>query len=288
MIMQGKGIIITLCCLLALLYFSSDFHAGRVLTRKINQIPLEDRAEIEAFFRLLILKEGGAYVLFGSKPMAFDAYWHRYAGNIAKPCSWYNFCESRILKNGYQTWKKYESLFPSKRFILRCYPFNEERSEICLIDRAKFIKTYEEHADDFQVVLGKKVNPQDLLQHYQMGRQTLFALLQEHEALLGILLGFGAHNAWDFYEEIQDNSAGLLARPLKRVDVYEPAFYGNPFRKLPSYKAYRFLYLPYFKADENSEESLRLRAQYEKEGKEIQEIYSHGSFLEVTLKRFCS
>lgn len=52
-------------------------------------------------------------------------------------------------------------------------------------------------------------------------------------------------------------------------------------------KCYKFLWLPYFLADPNSQETQILQHKYLKQRQEIHRKYAHESFLEVTLKRFC-
>jgi len=52
-------------------------------------------------------------------------------------------------------------------------------------------------------------------------------------------------------------------------------------------KNYKFLYLPAFMADPNSIETRELKKKYLEQRRFIQEVYSHGHFLEITLNQFC-
>lgn len=172
-----------------------DFQKECSLSRKIREIPLEDRATLEAFFHILMLEEGGAYVLFGDKPAAFTACLNSCQTNVCSERIWRYYSENQKIINGWKIWEKYQHQFPSCHFILECKHFNDRRSEICLINKRKFKQAISDNLIHFHSVLGKQVTPASLLREYLGGNATLFNLLKEYHALLGILLGFGTENA---------------------------------------------------------------------------------------------
>ena len=272
----------------------STIHKERLLLYKIRKIPLDDRAALEAFFRVLILEEGGAYVLFGGKPMAFTAYFDSCGINIRTARSWHNYSENRIIKNGWVVWEKYRSLFPSNHFVLECKPFDKRRSEVCLINIGKFRKTMDENLKDFQSLLGPSVTPEFLLKKYQKGNTALFKLLKEDHASLGILLGFGLKNSRIFQERwVKLGEDPNLAQeiPYKAflpvAEPYDDSSLDSAFHENNHKKCYKFLRLPYFLVDKYSQETHELQEQYLHQRQEIHERYAHENFLEVTLRSFC-
>ena len=276
-------------------FFYLDSYQEEILLYKIRNIPLEDFAILEAFFRILVLEEGGAYVLFGSKPMAFTAYFTSsdVYNNISR--KWYLYSENRTIQVGWEVWKKYRHRFPSSRFVLESKPFDECRAEICLIDRNKFKKTIKSHLEDFQSIFGLEKTSAKILEEYQQGNRALFKLLEEHHAALGILLGFGRENALQFHERAMKMGKDpnlaqevSLKAPLPFIEFVDKSPLQSAFNQKHPRTCYKFLSLPYFLADPRLRETQELKYQYLQQRRQIQKEYAHGHFLEMTLKRFCS
>ncbi|MES2122698.1 MAG: hypothetical protein V4492_07990, partial [Chlamydiota bacterium] len=125
------------------------------LRRNLRKIPYAERLAIEAFFHILILQEGGGYVLFGDKPAAFTAYFHN--GNdpywdISSSRMRRYYLENKQIKEGWRAWEKYRHLFPSERFVMECKPFDDTRSEICLMNKALCEIIVADNLSDFQLV----------------------------------------------------------------------------------------------------------------------------------------
>jgi hypothetical protein len=282
------------CLVICLLCATINLWKSSLLLRRIHAIPHKEKSILEAFFSLLMLREGGAYVLFGHKPVAFTAFQQteRQTIGIRQLMSYER--ENQILKQGWNVWKKYAHLFPSTRFCLECRPFNETRAEICLINLETSKHIIEQNLKDFQNILGQSFTSERLIESYLNGRHPLFYLLHQHHALLGILLGFGTHNAWIFYENTPlryEDPFSLTYHPLKKIHPGYHSSAQNPLKSVYQEKNHRkcfkFLYLPYFLADLKSKETHELQAQYRKEQAAIHEAYAHGNVLEVTLKQFC-
>ncbi len=259
----------------------------------MQAISPKDRLSLEAFFRILMLKDGGAYVLFGSKPVAFTAYSNSTDENICL----YRFSrfgrENKIIKDGWIVWKKYAPLFHSDRFILESKELDDHWTEICLIDNRRCNQVVEKNAADFKAILGNETTPEILLQKYQTGNRALFHHLHDHHALLGMLLGFGTTNSWLFHQNTAlrfDDPHAIPKTPFKRIRSSPTRFRNTNlkgiFEEKNHRKCYKFLYLPNFLADLNSEETRTLQTQYLEQQSEIHQAYAHGNFLEVTLRRF--
>ncbi len=269
-----------LCCSLAGFFVFSFYHE-RSLSNKIHRIPIDDRWAIESFFKILLLQEDGAYVLFGDKPATYTAYLDSSNKEIFSFFRRKNNLVNKQLREGWKVWEKYAHLFPSRRFILKGKRTDCRRVEIVLIDKEKFKRKFEENRGDFHQVLGNEKTGSYLLKSYENDDLPLFRHLKEHDALLGILLGYGERNAWLFYFRNQ------VYEESEEWEYYRKILTGS-FPEKNHGKPYKSLYLPMFIADPNSQETKELREKFIQQRAEIQAIYGHGNFLEITLKRLCS
>lgn len=286
-------------CLL-LLFFSSSRIGSKDFSEKFHQIPIEDRALIDSFFKILMLQEDGAYVLFGDKPVVYTAYFDFSEEEVYSNFGRKFWLVNKQLRQGWHAWQKYAHQFPSTRFLLKGRRSSDDRTEIVLIDKARFQCMFEEHVDDFQSILGKNVTASSLLRRYENNDLPLFDLLQQHHALLGILLGYGKRNSWLFHfrDRVYENchhftlvvnphpSSGFKSTKEER-NYYRSKLMGS-FLEKNHRKPYKFLYLPMFIVNPQSQETKDLREKYLQQREQIHDIYSHGDFLEITLKQFCS
>lgn len=292
-------------CLLAsasvIFYFLlfSTRNAEEALFDRIRHIPKEDRWILEDFFRTLLLKEGGAYTLFGNKPMTYDAYFESLKDEIP------SFITSRKLweenkrcQMGWKAWEKYQHLFPSKKFLLIAKHRNENWVEIILANKEHLTQKIKEHLSEFKAILGDRFAPECFLNEYEKGNDSLFHLLKEHHGLFGILLGFGKRNAWMYQErdrifvDFYHFTLKIYPHPssqFKTIDEEKHYFENTLTRvfKEDGAKCFTYIHLPYFMADLNSTETHELRRKYLQARRHIQNIYFHGDFLEITLRKFC-
>lgn len=273
---------------------------------KIQEIPVCDRSAIDTFFRIFLLKNAGAYVLFGDKPAAFDAYFIASAEEIissGERTVW----ENMQLRKGWEVWEKYKHLFPSKRFLLQSRLTDDDRVEIVLLHKQRVIHIIEENLTDFQRVLGIDIAASDVLERYEQRNLPFFDVLNRHHALLGIVLGFGKRNSWLFQnreriwkgsrrqsknappfhlKSIQTPSQGFST--LEEEHQYYADTLTGAFAEGNMRKFYKFLYFPGFVVDPASAETHALQKKYTEEHTQIHKAYSHGNFLEVTLTQLCS
>lgn len=277
-----------LFCLAGLFLYLSPNKEKRLI-EKIHQIPLKDRWAIESFFEILLFEDAGAYVFFGDKPAAFTAYFDFNHQELSSPFFRKYHQENRRLRKGWETWEKYQHLFPSDFFVLQAR-YEEDRSwtEIMLINRQNFTRILQEN---------KEFAPQDLLLNYEKGKLSLFNHLKRNHASLGIVLGFGKRNSILFqqrdrtFEDPYQFTLHVNPRPSFEFNTVEEerAFYNKILK--PAFedwkKCYKLIYLPIFLADLDSPETKELQKKYLNQRREIHDIYSHGNFLETTLKKFC-
>lgn len=287
------------CCVACCLYFLINKPSKDSIKHKIEAIPINDRLVINTFFRIFLLKSAGAYTLFSDKPMTFDSFFDPYPGDWTSLCR-RPYLENMQLKKGWEVWQKYQHLFPSSRFIIQSRRLNSNQVEIVLIHKRHLTQMMNRHLDNFQKVLGEKITPLELLSRYQSGKEALFNLLNEHHGLLGILLGFGKRNAW-LYQKRERISQDLYPFTLNthpdpspgfKTLAEERAYYQNTltsaFTHENTRKCFKFLYVPGFVVDPQSEETQELQKKYLEQRKAIHAIYSHGNFLETTLRQLTS
>lgn len=276
------------------------------ISQKLASIPEKDRYVLEAFFRYILFEESFAYVLFGDKPVSLSGYFD------PKEISGDNLIFIRqllhkknwIVKRGFEVWQKYQHLFPSSNYRL-----NIERSlefdsifHITLFSKKNVFLMFEKHSKDFKKILGSEITVEALWKECGNDHWHRTAL-KNHEALFGILLGYGRENACLYHR-----------RAIVGIDTYLPpgVYFRTRPRPSPGYSSaeeefrvldqiaqpfceedyewpnYKFMFLPHFMADQNIEETKQLKIKYRNERKQIREIYSKGDFLEITLSRFTS
>ncbi len=255
----------------------------------LKNIPPNEQWVLEYFFRQLLLRDGGAYVLNGTKPAAL--------GDFGPPSlrevpffGWRFFRTNSLLKKGCETWKKYQHLFPHGNYTILC--LEDQKSNGChiaLINNKQFICIIEENIEDFRAVLGSKMSASSLLEGLAKKEQTLYQLLQDHSGLLGIILGYGKHNASLFYQRaLIENQINTCQFAPKKFDLIEAKFNALNVKLQPvnQTKPSKLLFAlsPAFIFDPHHPETQKLLTQYTRQKKEFTTAYGRGNFLETTLR----
>jgi hypothetical protein len=220
----------------------------------------KERKILEDFFHALIYKNGFGYVLLGSKPSSFVVY----EKILPKGNNWFDaLCsllpKNRIIKEGWETWKKYGCVQSSFPLWEEPTSFSPNSFRIVIANPQRLKEIIEQCQDDFREVLKTKITEEDLLQHIPLFRDAL----RNHEALMGLLLGYGRRNSWLFYEK----------NCLKKKNIV-----------INSWKdPHPYLRLPAFKADLDHPETIHLRKVYEVDRVRILNYYEGKDFLEATI-----
>jgi hypothetical protein len=218
-----------------------------------------DKKILDSFFRTLIFREDFAYVLLGHKPVAFISYYKP----VSKNNNWVDvlfsfFPRQRKIRKGWETWKKYP--FSHSSVILWEEPSlrSPNQFRIVMANRENFCEVLKNNQSDFEKICGQPVSVETLLSQ----KQILF----QHEVLLGIALGYGAKNAWFFYQTRCIDKKPIC---LGRWDDDHP-----------------ILNLPSFVMDPLDPETVSLREIYEQDREVILKYYEGKDFLEATLALF--
>ncbi len=273
----------------------------------LRSLSEEDRESLEWLF-LGLHQATCSYVLFGDKPMSICSFLN------SEPCYSYNdevydFIDFSINKlqlpnlrmaKGWELWQKHKNSFPSSNFFLLK---NDDPGEITLvmINKSAFLKTVQDNIDAFKVVLGNEVNPKILLDLCVNSKNIFRDVLKYHDDLLGILLGYGKHNALLFSRrhqiagirkpqmlslnqkpQVPSKGFATLEEEYHEIDSKLSFFNDDDIKDLN----FLLMGLPMFVADENHPETQSLKTKYKKQYKAIINQYKSGDFLEVTLKQF--
>ena len=239
----------------------------------VQKLIQDERMILEKFFQILVKTDGLGYTLYGSKPICLSAYFDSVPlGNF------FHGCNSNAIKRGWQVWKKYESYFPHPNYLI--FAVREIVSEnithlLYFINKPLLIQTLQTHHKLFVQELKRNFEPQDLLAELAEKRDLL-AVLNHHEGLLGILLGYGVESSMNFQARDKVWNHGV---PLSYDEADFQSTLVNGFEPLCELMPITFSGNPH------SPEVKALLAQNEKEIEYLRELYSQGKFLEITLSK---
>ena len=292
--------VILLCIPLVSFFYENDpplqLYEGKDLSAILEMMPKKDKERLTYFFQKLIEWDAFGYVLFGEKPMSFGC--SDQMGNPFRNLSsfYYAISPRRIKAQlGFETWKKYESLFPAKQFVF-IYEKTESDIEFLFVNKKKFNETVKEHAEQFQRLLQRDVSGGELLAE-AANRSLLSEVLGNHDELIGILFGFGQENASLFTQMVQlktgqerelfckqfnfgdpwEKEDEELDQELEKVGWISATITGAHLKNL------NLITLPGFFAVLDSPETLFLKERYLQTRNKMIQYYDGKDFLEVTL-----
>ncbi len=262
------------------------------IDRVISNMTSDEKEALDYFFRELLLHEGGAYVLKGSKPTALGDFFFPTLREIYF-FGIQSFKKGVLLKKGFKTWKKYESSFPFIHYSLICSEDSEnEIYRVLLINKKSFVKEVSKHLDDFRDFLGVDATPERILENLIHEDHFYRKLFNDHSGLTGILLGFGKHNSQLFYRrDSLWNSLDLTTPNLRRPDLIEKELRTVNEQLQFSYcekNPLIFAKVPYFLFDPNDVETQELLQRHLQQRKEFTQQCQNGNFLKTALRQLCS
>jgi hypothetical protein len=163
-------------------------------------IPIEDKEKLQDLMQKLFAEDSFAYTILGNKPVSWGTYHNPFPFS-----SWENFFNSfsdynYTFRKEWKTWEKYSHLFSSTLLWVespKCYPGSVS---ILLVNEKQFNIIVDNNKKDFEEVLQRKViNGSQLLKEAKNG-SLMEDVLKGHQALIGIVLGYGRDNSWQFLE----------------------------------------------------------------------------------------
>jgi hypothetical protein len=175
-------------------------------------------------------------------------------------------------------------LFPLKNYILTKEECKNRSYKICnviLINKKAFVKIVNKHKIFFKNKINKEIDPQQMLNDIESGKASFAETIHNDEALWGILLGYGKHNAI-LYEKRENKL--LMDLTLEKAEST-----ANQLRGFGEY-GYSPLVMGsvHFAAALTHPETRALQKKYRKLRAKISQIYAQNDFLEVTLQQLTS
>ena len=286
--------------------FINSFHKPIDVAKVLEALPQEDRESLEWLFRDFW---DSSYVLFGSKPMSICCMEKidPYNPQISEVSDVMSSIGRLHLSNlarvkGWEVWKKYRHLFPSSKFVF-FENHNAKKPLIILINKQSFLKKIQENVDYFREMLLTDITAQKIFDDCLKSDDMFGHVLKNHDGLIGILLGYGKHNAQLFWRRNQIENANELTNLslTKRLPAPSPGFstldeeYSYINAKLKPSNNLEVndfnglsLRLPCFVADPQDPETQQLKVNYLKDYKKIVKLYQGKDFLKTTLEWFCN
>ncbi len=259
----------------------------------LKNIPKDELFFLDFFLRYLFLEEGFAYVLFGTKPMGISGYFDLENSKSI-------FVSQSILpwnvkiKKGAEIFRKYQHLFLFRNCEM-LFSAQDGGTDIIFINKKNFLKTFRKNQLDFRKILGSNISGQILLDQIIKQNGILTDYLKKNEQLLGILLGYGNHNAW-MYERREEIKRSIHHFTLSIVKLTPSKGFATIEEELQmlnsklqpffekNHSMISFFEQPIFMVDNETLETKKLKKKYNKQHKRIEQIYGKdGDFLKTTL-----
>jgi len=207
-----------------------------------------------------------AYTLFGDKPVSLGGHF------LELPEANRIFLDfPSIYWKRWEVWKKYAEHFLMKNYLLFEQDAGENRKFIFFINKQAFVLCVKRHQAIFDRELGKKVQGEELLVEFAEGKTPLW----KNELLLGILLGYGEHNARLFAKRAKIEGLSLLFGDI----------FPNEYRMIDKHLNFFEEGKVTFVADLHHPETAVLKKKYQKSTQKIAENYALRDFLGVTLQK---
>ncbi len=289
---RSKAVVITLLLLL-LAGSSVPFFVREKVCNKgvLAQLSDDEKHCLSIFLRMTLFYENFAYLLFGNKPVALTG-----CQKTESSFSWgSDFLSPLNLeeRKGLEVFKKMQPLFLSKNIIVNITEDNEYLY-LKMINKKNLLRTLRENIEDFKQVLGDETTVEQLFDRITAGKDHLYNILNGHQALFGILLGFGRSNSWLFHKkDTIYKKLNAFTQPQKRDDSLQKILdeiqkNTTGFNDVSDERKYilknpQLLLLPGFMVDPNSLETRQLREMYEKDRQYMKSIFSKQNFVEATL-----
>lgn len=284
---KKKSIYLILMCIAFLFWECSQMRKTSV--RFLDQhgevrtlsLTVRDKQRLFCFMHMLFAEDNFAYTLLGSKPVSWASYRNRlpftdlsiFRDSLKK--------YHRTLRLGWETWLKYRHLFPSTTFWAESPKCHPGQVSILMVNEERFNHVVNNNKQDFQNVLDREIVDGFQLLREAKNLSLMNEVLKGHQALMGIVLGYGRDNSWEFlrraekrdplgcvWDEVNDQRYGGIRTRLAATDLEGcldlescPSFAGNP----------------------NSEESLLLKRDYLLTKQKVINYYKDKDFLEATL-----
>lgn len=189
-------------CFFWLLFIFSSCHLSdqknKPLEVRLSLIPIEDQQKLEILFQRMMTGDYFAGTLFGSKPVTFQEF-HDDPWKLSS-YAMVNAYNHFFLDEGWTIWHKYQHIFPSQHFIFTKIPSKGGYEFLILINKIAFKKVFETHRDLFEKALGTLITLEKIFQDFESQQKTFEQVLNDHEGLVGLVLGYGREGSMEVFK----------------------------------------------------------------------------------------
>lgn len=243
-------------------------------------LSVKDRKRLTGLMQKLFAEDNFAYTILGPKPVSWATY--------LKPLplsNWTRFYDSfseyhHTIRSGWKTWEKYQHLFPSAHLWIESSKSSPGWISILIVNEDRFNDVINQNKSDFQEVLCREIVDGFQLIREAKNRSLIDEVLEGHQGLIGIVLGYGKDNSWQFHEGCKNH------KPIGWVWEEEDNYFSEETLEsdITLTEYYLSLYsCPSFSGDSNSKESLALKTEYLLTKKKVMDYFKGKDFLEATL-----
>lgn len=244
----------------------------------------EQLSTLETLFRVLVADSQGGYVLYGNKPLCWEAFAYKEEGSIFMS-DWIHIFSTK-LKRGAHLWRDLEldKFCKNYRLIIAENPANEWQ-DLLLINKSEALTCIKKDLVLFQYALGPQITAMSLINELQNPQNHFSSLMHKDKTLIGILLGYGTQNAMCCarVESIQENKCSSPSYGFKSTEE-EADWFETRFSLSTESSEEKSLLLPWFGCYD-LKESKALLNKYKKAQKEIIKVLKSPKFLEKVLSQ---
>jgi FKBP-type peptidyl-prolyl cis-trans isomerase len=160
----------------------------------------EDYAVLHEFFKTTLILEEYGYVLEGAKPVSFRNFCSLdgFGGTNDFERTAKEFEHSLLIRKTLKVWNRLCS--DQKNFALKAVALKNPESiapaiEVQFINVSKLREVIDKNIDLFHYILGSTLTTEQIVDKIAYSNELLIDSLQHNLTLVGIVLGFGAHNS---------------------------------------------------------------------------------------------
>jgi hypothetical protein len=205
---------------------------------EVFSITDEERGWLREFFHDLLFEEMGAYVLYGTKPMAWSSIEKAYTEEEqAQIKAWYDALSDQektkyIVREddrydfytNFHKWERIKHRFSIKQYLFGTFParFDSDGPDsLFFVNIEMALRTLLEYYEDFRRILGFDFDPLQAVFEIENRESKFWNVVIHNDVLLGILLGFGRDNSWFFEWRTQlKEEANKVGDFLKSLPVH--------------------------------------------------------------------
>lgn len=275
-------------------YLSSVAPCNHICTSTQEELSLHEIEELKQLFRYLFAETEFGYTLLGNKPMSFCFPPTQSIYISSKDKFFKIFKSDRInVSNALAVLKKIKV---NNKYIFIIKKKRDGTPDcVFFINKEKWMQTFNENIDAFRKVYGHKINAELFLKSLQTKNHFIAELFEQH-LLLGILLGYGRHNA-----ELFQRRHPLFGRKKIPYSIYpkpsapfltieeELCFFKKKLKLIHSNQCGLLrVNRVNFAADLESSETIQLHKHYSAIHQKLTQLFSTENWFETLLEQLCS